>query len=158
MKNLLLSARFIIVFSILNCFTTPLWAANANSVNENFATIQGDGGNIYWFIHPSVKFESIKLTLSADTDDFDLTLESELEPSTGPLDDGGYQYELVVTPLLGASVKAELKAARAAAGGQETADIARSLKAQGKIPEKRQVQSGHFMLVNGQLVSDAEVE
>jgi len=149
MKNLLF-------FTLIGIAST-LWAANPHSVNENFATLQqGSGASVYWDIHPSVHFDSIKLTLSSDN--LNLAVESDAAPATDSLDDGAYQYELVVTPSLGPSVRAELKAARAAADGQENAAVARSLKSQGKTPSKRQVQSGYFTILEGQLVSAEETE
>jgi len=149
MKNLL--------FFTLIGFASTLWAVNPHSVNENFATLQqGSGASVYWDIHPSVHFDSIKLTLSSG--DSDLIMESDSAPETSSLADGGYQYELIVMPSLGPSARAELKAARTAADGQENAAAARSFKSQGKIPSKRQVQSGYFTIIDGLLIAAEETE
>ena len=142
--------------ALIGFIATPLWAASQKSVNENFATVQSYGNSVSWSIHPSVRFDSITVNLSP-TEGSQTVIVSASEPSTGALVDGGYNYELVVSPSLGPSVRAELKAARKAAGGQEAKATVKALKSQGKIPQHRQVQSGYFTILNGQLVSaDAE--
>ncbi len=147
-----LSKIYLLSLALLGLTTTPLWAVSQKSVNENFATIQAYGNSVSWSIHPRVHFDSIKLTLSPNGGDL-IVIESEQEPSTSALTDGGYNYELVVTPSLGPSVRAELKAARKAAGGQEAKAAVKALKSRGKMPKHRQVQSGYFTILNGQLVS-----
>ncbi len=138
--------------ALLFLIASSAGAANQNAKNNNFATLQAFGNSIYWSIHPSVHYQSIKLTLSSNSGT-PIEIESEQEPTTGALEDGEYTYELVVTPSLGPSVRAQLKAARESAGGQEAASAVRNLKSQGKIPQHRQIQSGYFRLSNGQLVT-----
>ncbi len=153
-----LSKIFIRSFALLGFTATAAWAANMHSVNENFATLQAYGNSVYWSIHPSVHYKSIKLTLSNDSGT-PIEIESEQEPVTGVLDDGEYTYELVVTPSIDPSVRAQLKAAREAAGGQEASNVVRTLQSQGKIPQHRQIQSGYFRISNGQLIAaDADQE
>ena len=113
MKISRLSKIFILPLALLFA-GTPLWAANKHSVNENFATLQAFGNSVYWSIHPSVRFDSISVTLSSSTGTQSVIV-ADSEPSTGALDDGDYNYELVVTPSLGPSIRSELKAARQAA-------------------------------------------
>lgn len=148
--------RNLLFFTLIG-FASTLWAANSQSVDKNWATLQqGSGTSVYWDINPNVYFDSIKLTLRSG--DLYLTFKSDGAPSTTSLDDGSYQYELVVTPSLGPLVTSELKAARSAADGQENAVAARSLTSQGRTPSKRQIQSGHFTISDGLLVSAEETE
>lgn len=144
---------------ISGLFSSALFAANPNSVNENFAETQGDSSQIYWTIHPSIKYESIKLTVTLP-DGNQQEESSEWEPSlNGPLEDGGYDYELVVTPSLSSEIKNTLQATRNTAERQDTgAAFVRNLRSQGFLPQQPQIQSGHFTLLNGQLVPADQTE
>ena len=157
MKTNHLSKIYLTPIALLVLITTPLWAAGQQSVDQDFATIQPYGSSVYWSIDPRVNFDSITLTLTTTDGSRSVTV-TDREPSTGALADGGYKYELVVTPALDPSVRAELKAAREAAGGQEAYAAVKALKSQGKIPKHRQVQSGFFRILNGQVVSADEAQ
>ena len=146
------SEFYLLLLTLLFLIASPLRAATQNPANENFASLQAYGNSVYWSIHPGVRYQSIKLTLSSNSGT-PIEIESEQEPVTGALEDGEYNYELVVTPSIGPSVRAQLKAAREAAGGQEASNAVRILKSQGKIPQRRQIQSGYFRISNGQLVA-----
>ncbi|MCF7970790.1 MAG: hypothetical protein K9L22_06455 [Methylococcaceae bacterium] len=167
--NKKLFAHRYLLFTTLSAtlIASPVWAAkpqttpnqepnNNQSVNTNFATLYASGNSVFWSIHPSVHYDSISLTLSSGDETWETS--STTEPEVTNLTDGHYNYELVVTPALGASVRAELKAARLEAHGQDSHDKVKALKNQGKIPQHRQVQSGAFMIVNGQLASPDAIE
>lgn len=132
---------------VMGLISTPLWAVQ----QQDFATIQGNGRVVYWTIDRNVKYESIKLTLASGDEVIEAV--TVAEPSTPSLADGGYNYELVVTPPLGSSVKKELKTLRNSANGQEGKESVASLQRLGTIPNNRQVQSGFFTISGGQLVS-----
>ncbi len=151
MKKSHTAKRYLLPLIFLSFTSSSLWAANQNSVNENFATMSGSGNVVSWSIHPSVHYQSIELTLTTP-DRGPLVIDTTGEPVTPSLPDGGYNYEMIVTPSLGPNVRGQLKAARAAADGQEAAEAARTLKSQGKVPQHRQVQSGFFTILNGELV------
>ena len=65
------------------------------------------------------------------------------------LPDGQYVYELRLTPIIAAEVKAQLKAAREKGNADE---VQRELKKRGALPSRTQVQSGGFSVVNGIVV------
>lgn len=65
------------------------------------------------------------------------------------LPDGTYTYELRVAPIFSSDVKEQLKAARAK--GNE-AEVQRDLRKRGALPTQPTVQSGSFMILNGQIV------
>ncbi len=131
--------------ALLSLFSTPLLADS-----ENFATLQGSGNVVFWSIGPNVQFDSIKLTLSSGAEVIEKI--SDTEPSTDPLADGSYQYELVVTPPVSTKLRSQLRAARRAAKGQEGAETVRSLHGQGALSQQRLAQSGAFTILGGQLV------
>ena len=160
MKKLYLTKRYLIFLVLLVFILNPLWANQpSGDGNKNpIATIHGDSNGVFWAIHQHIQYESIKLTLSPAFEEEVFVMETNLQPSTDPLVDGSYNYELVVTPLLNSSVRGQLTAARKAADGQEAAGAVRYLKRQGNIPQQRQVQSGHFMILDGQLISPDEEE
>jgi len=150
---------FSVLLMIASVFFSSLcWAGknNSHSSNNNFATVNIVGNTVYWVIDPSVHYESITLSLSSK--EFSTTTTNIEEPAIDYLEDGRYRYELVVNPSLGPSIKDELKAIRKAAGGQDAKVEVRRLKNQGKIPKHRQVQSGYFVIGNGELMSADEVE
>lgn len=135
---------------LLGLIPSLLWAANPNPVNNNFATLNDDGGGaVSWSIDPSVSYGKIKLTLvGGDTRIEEIYFD---DPQTDPLADGTYKYELTLIPSVSAEALAELKAAREA-GGQEVAAVAKALRAGGQIPNQRGVQSGVFTIDGGELV------
>ena len=153
MKTFLSVSKVLLTVATL-CFSSLSWAASSHSVNENFAIPEGDSSNIFWYIHPSVHYQELHLTVSADG----ISIADEVfvdEPILeGPLADGVYTWELTVYPDLGPEVKGMLKAARQAAGGQENAEVVRSLKNQDLIPSHRIAQSGSFTILDGLLVED----
>jgi hypothetical protein len=65
------------------------------------------------------------------------------------LADGTYFYELRVTPIFSSDLKDQLTAARAK--GNE-AEVQRDLRKRGALPTQPTVQSGSFMILNGQII------
>ncbi|KJV05347.1 hypothetical protein [Methylocucumis oryzae] len=128
----------------ISLFSAVNWA-NPN----DFATLQANGNIVSWSIASDVHYQSIQVKLASGEKIISVT--SEGEPITPPLEDGGYQYELTVTPLLSKAAKAELKAIRAEANGQEARNNVSELTRQGILPEAK-IQSGYFTIDNGQLV------
>lgn len=153
MKTSYPTKRYLLFLALLVFISNHLWASNKNPI----AIIHGDSNGVFWSIHPHINYESIKLTLSPAFQEDVFVMETNSEPLTDPLLDGSYNYELVVTPLLDSSERRQLKAARKAADGQEASGAVRQLIRRGNMPQQSQVQSGHFMILDGQLVSpDAE--
>jgi len=143
-------------FSVLLVIASIFFSSLCWAGKNNFATVNIVGNTVYWVIDPNVHYESITLSLSSE--EFSTTTTSTEEPAVDYLEDGRYRYELVVNPSLDPSIKDELKAIRKAAGGQDAKGEVRHLKNQGKIPKHRQVQSGYFVIGNGELMNADEVE
>jgi len=148
------------IFILFNFTVAPIYA---DSLSNDFATIQANAGGSSWIIHPSVNYQSMQLKLSRNCSNatncssFDKVTVFNGQPFTGQLEDGGYYYELVVMPSLAPSVKAELQAMRDASPGKNKRSLMNALKSQGSIPE-RKVQSGYFTIFEGKLVSGVDVE
>jgi hypothetical protein len=111
--------------------STPIMA-------DNFATINGDENVVYWDIDPSVEYQSITLTLSSSNSS-PQKYEFADAPMTPELADGGYKYELVVTPVVDSTMSRN-------DGLDNGRDSAMQPVAQG------QIQSGFFTIANGSLV------
>ena len=146
---------YLLTIILSSLMSNTLWAKNDNA-NKSLVTVSGTEDVIYWDIHPSIRYESVTLSLSSDQQNETIT--STDTPSISGLEDGGYTYQLVFTPVISPSIRNELKAARKAAHGQEAKEAVKALKKQGKIPQHRQVQSGYFTIFNGELVSLDETE
>ncbi len=132
----------------------------AEDQSKDFATLIGDSSIVYWTIGSISQYEGTVLTVSlpggaVSHQTFNSAEDPYLE---GPLTDGSYKYELVVIPYIDPAVRAEMKAARQAAGGQEADSKVAELRAQGKLPKGRQAQSGSFTVQGGVLMLGAEVE
>jgi len=128
----------------LSFFSSASWTQP-----NDFATLQANGNIVSWSIAPDIHYQSIQVKLASGEKIISVT--SEDVPTSPALDDGGYQYELTVTPLLNQAAKAELKAIRAEANGQEATNSLSELTQQGILPEAK-IQSGYFTIHNGQLV------
>ncbi len=155
MKIPYLTKRYLLFLALLVFVSNPLKATqDSGNGNKNpIATIHGDGNGVFWSIHPHIAYESIKLTLSPAFQKEVVVMETHSEPLTAPLEDGSYNYELVVTPLLSSKERGQLRDARKAADGQEASGAVRRFIRRGNVPQQSQVQSGHFMILDGQLVA-----
>ncbi len=132
----------------------------AEDQSKDFATLMGDSSIVYWAIGSIGQYEGTVLTVSSpggavSHQTFNNGEDPYLE---GPLSDGSYKYELLVIPYIDPAVRAEMKEARQAAGGQEADSKVAELRAQGKLPQSRQAQSGSFAVQGGVLMLGADAE
>jgi len=122
--------------------------------NDQFATPNSTGSGVRWDIkapHSASTLSIIGPDGEAFTKEFKggTSPEFSLTNKKGErLSDGQYTYELRLTPVFGAEVKAALKAAREQ--GNE-GDVVRELKKRGQLPSAL-VQSGGFSVVNGMVI------
>ncbi len=133
-----------------SALTLALFACSSLADSNDFATLQASGNIVTWLISPDIQYQSIELKLSSGGNVMQTSTEGV--PTTPALDDGGYQYELTIAPLLSKAVSDQLKALRANADGQEATEGLNDLKQQGLLPEPK-IQSGYFTIKNGQLVT-----
>jgi len=146
----------ILVTLLSSLISGTLWAKNNKARNRNLVTVNATGNITYWDIHPSIRYESVTLTISSGDQTESIT--SIDSPSIIGLEDGSYNYQLVFAPVLSPSIREELKTARQAANGNEARETVKKLKRQRKIPQHRQAQFGYFTILNGELVSPDAAE
>jgi hypothetical protein len=130
-------------------------AALAQSDDRQFAAMTGMGSSVRWDV--SGPHAAVTLTVSSPdgqvfTKEFAAgnAPEFRLTDAKGErLPDGQYIYELRLTPIIAADVKEKLKAARAKGNSDE---VQRDLRKQGALPLRAAVQSGGFLVVNGEAI------
>jgi len=124
------------------------------------ASYDSDNASLSW--DPVVGYESISLVVAGpggwlETREFtagSLPFLQIYNADGSPLGDGGYNWELTVTPLMDPVLKASLAEARASGADQVSPEL---LDAQGPKRD-RLVQSGHFHVYQGLLVGSGLVE
>jgi hypothetical protein len=77
------------------------------------------------------------------------------DPKAGTLPDGGYTYELRLSPALSPEAKDWIKAAQ---NSPDRAQVSEHLREQGLLPVESMVQSGGFQVAGGQLIVPSETE
>ncbi len=150
MKNRPLVARALLpaVVVALLC-GVPLGAVADDSV----AAMKLGKTRVKW--EPKVDYASILLTVSGP--DGEVTREEFPYPRKPsfrlPNADGGYVFELTVTPRVEEGLHAAMAVARESGDDSFGRDLSRA----GVLPQGAK-QSGHFRVAGGQIVSDDEVE
>ncbi len=145
---------------LLSAISANVWAEDAPSASKDFATLLGDSSTVYWVIGSISQHEGTVLTVSSPggTVSRQKFTNVEVPYFGGLLSDGSYKYELLVIPYIDPAVRAELEAAMQEADGEEADSKVAELRAQGKLPKSRQVQSGSFTVQGGVLILGADVE
>jgi hypothetical protein len=132
------------------CFlTVPANAAGGPEI----ASINAGATALVW--QPAVAYERMVLTVSGPGGVFTREFDGATAPSLGiydsagyPLADGGYNWELHATPVLGPGLRAQL--ARARKTGDESQ--VEALRQSGVLPSEPMVLSGHFRIHEGAFV------
>ena len=130
----------------------PVSAVLAQSTENQFAAITGLGSSVRWDV--AGPHAAVTLTVSSPdgqvfTKEFasGAAPEFRLTDAKGErLPDGQYIYELRLTPIIAADVKAKLAAAREKGNADE---VQRDLRKRGALPLRAAVQAGGFTVVNG---------
>lgn len=142
----------VICFVLLTaCCTSAL----AQSSDNQVAAVMGLGSSVRF----DVAGQHAAVTLTVSTPDGQV-ITKEFTGGAAPefrlvdakgerLPDGQYIYELRVTPIIAADVKARLNASREKGNSDETQ---RELKKRGSLPLRAPVQSGSFAVVDGVLI------
>ncbi len=142
--------------------SSPLGLHAAHPVASDIAVANYDSDNGYLSWDPVVGYESIALVVDGpgdwlETHEFSagtLPFLRAYGADGSPLPDGGYDWELTLTPLMDPQIKAALAEARANGADQVPPEL---LVAQG--PKRNEfVQSGHFHVHQGLLVVPGLVE
>src|SRR5688572_4327819 len=131
---------------------TPVSTVLAQSADNQFANITGMGSSVRWEV--AGPHAAVTLTVSSpDGQVFSKEFASGSAPEFRLTDakgerlpDGQYIYELRLTPIIAADVKAKLAAAREKGNADE---VQRDLRKRGALPLRAAVQSGGFTVVNG---------
>lgn len=139
------------------CFVFVIAAGTAvlGQPADQFASVTGLGSSVRW----DVAGPYAAATLSVSTPDGQV-ISKEFAAGTAPefrlvdangerFPDGQYIYELRLTPIIAAEVKAQLKAAREKGTADE---VQRALKKSGALPSRTLVQSGGFSVANGIII------
>jgi hypothetical protein len=132
------------------CFmTVPANAAGGPEI----ASMNAGATALVW--QPAVAYERMVLTVSGPGGVFTREFDGATAPSLGiydsagyPLADGGYNWELHATPVLGPGLRAQL--ARARKTGDESQ--VEALRQSGLLPSEPMVLSGHFRIHEGAFV------
>ena len=128
--------------------------------DKDFATVTSLGSSVRF----ELKAEYETVTLSVLVPDgrvytreykAGLAPEFRLGDTREKYPDGEYRYELRLAPVLSASVRDELKAARAKGTSDE---LQRDLKRRGVLPTSPQSQSGGFTVLNGSIVVSRDTD
>jgi hypothetical protein len=150
--------RFLVVFVFLAVLTVSsgLMAQAAPADNDGpVATARVNGTEINW--QPKLDYASIVLTVSTPDGEVlrkefaaGTTISLRLTDAKGrTLPEGSYIYELRVTPVIAASTREALAAARKNGTDEE---LARDLRSKGVLPKQDIVQSGAFSVTAGAFV------
>ena len=147
-------------FMLSIVFVISSFSISALAQSSDFATANSTGSGVRWDIkapHSAVTLTVIGPDGEAFTKEFKGGApEFGLFNKKGErLADGQYTYELRLSPILGAEVKAALKAARE--NGNEN-DVVRELKKRGQLPSQSLVQSGGFAVLNGTVILAGALE
>jgi len=122
---------------------------------DQFASVTGMGSSVRWDVaapHAAVTLSVLTPDGQVFTKEFPAGTDPEfrLVDSKGErLPDGQYVYELRLTPVIPAEVKAKLVEARAKGNADE---VQRDLRKRGMLPSRPQVQSGGFAVLNGMAI------
>ena len=127
----------------------------------DFADISAEGGKVYWVIDPAIAYSSADLRVSAPDGSVSSQLVDDPAVPSYPMEgeslqNGRYNYELVLNPLLATSTRD----ARKSDGSADDAKLdengrpisAVQLRSGGVLPEAP-MQSGSFFIQDGALVS-----
>ena len=156
MKNLKHLPSVLGILFLVTTFNTVVLGQGEKEI----ATATSLGSSIRFDVSPS--HDSVTLTvLAPDGRAFSREFKAGTSPefslanSRERYPDGAYTYELRLTPVISASVREELKAARAKGNSDE---LQRDLKRRGVLPTHPQVQAGGFTVVNGSIVVSTDTE
>jgi hypothetical protein len=137
--------------ALLAALVVPALSAHAAG-GDQIATISAGATALVW--QPAVAYERMTLTVSGPDGVFTREFDAATLPSLDlfgadgyALADGGYTWELVVTPALSGKVRNELARARQTGDESRLADLRRT----GELPEPSVV-SGHFRVHEGAFV------
>ena len=121
-------------------------ASAASHAAAEVATMTSHGSAISW--HPSGPYDGASLTVSGPggIDSYKFTANDQISISA-PGTDGGYTYELVLTPMVPPGLRAQMEEHRQLHPGKKFAGAM-----------KGGIQSGSFSIANGSVVDGSKAE
>jgi len=133
---------------------------NVLGQSNEFATVTNLGAGVRFDV--SASCESVTLSVSSPDG---RVYSKEFKCGTAPefrlgdtrekYPDGQYTYELRLTPVISATTREELKAARDKGTSDE---VQRDLKRRGVLPSQPQTQAGSFAVLNGSIVVSRDTD
>lgn len=144
---------------LIACFNVLVLAQTTMEDKNQVAAVSGLGSSVRFDVagpHAAATLTVVGPDGQAFTKEFKggNVPEFRLSDAKG-LPDGTYVYELRVAPNFSKEVKDQLKAARDK--GNE-AEVQREMRKRGTLPSQPTVQSGSFMVLNGQIIVAGAVE